>query len=461
MSIEAYNYSITLKVGDLGAKFVHGRLADRADERFTCFPSVPLIAAEMEKSERTVQRALAYLRERGFISDRENFRADGSQTTNRYQLHGPWDEYGGTGVPFPQIVTPRQVRQEMWAQAPAEGSFRDGTAAAVALIQDEAARQEAVRRAEIARAHAEAIEESKSRRGKKAAEASRKAAQEASRESDGDAPEDVPAGQEGVTDMSPGPTTPVSPPPVTPVSPLEPSAPSHSGDDVFPDGRRPSDGGVRARVGSGSAASGKTKPSPLKQRYSREQWAQIRTVMAGFPAELEVPWIEVVADGIVKALAEDTPQHRTATQLAERIAWRWDVHGWALRLASGEVIRKPVGVALDLIREYGRDDKWGCPNPRCENGTDVDDGTPCNVCPERLAARQTAREHERTQDGQEPPARSVEGQATPVPVPRRQVDPMQNCDRCDHAFRAPEPGVCKDCRAEGAEQLQQPAFAPF
>ncbi|MFJ1647576.1 helix-turn-helix domain-containing protein [Streptomyces sp. NPDC088258] len=34
-----------------------------------------------------------------------------------------------------------------------------------------------------------------------------------------------------------------------------------------------------------------------------------------------------------------------------------------------------------------------------------------------------------------------------LPTPRR-VDPLQNCDRCDHAFRAPEPGNCRVCLAE-------------
>ncbi|MFC9653256.1 helix-turn-helix domain-containing protein [Streptomyces sp. NPDC056937] len=33
-----------------------------------------------------------------------------------------------------------------------------------------------------------------------------------------------------------------------------------------------------------------------------------------------------------------------------------------------------------------------------------------------------------------------------APAPPRVV-PLQNCDRCDHAFRAPEPGTCPGCRA--------------
>jgi hypothetical protein len=38
--------------------------------------------------------------------------------------------------------------------------------------------------------------------------------------------------------------------------------------------------------------------------------------------------------------------------------------------------------------------------------------------------------------------------AAPLPPPR--PDPLQNCDRCDHAFRAPEPGVCPGCDAPHA-----------
>ncbi|MFF0009618.1 helix-turn-helix domain-containing protein [Streptomyces tibetensis] len=33
-------------------------------------------------------------------------------------------------------------------------------------------------------------------------------------------------------------------------------------------------------------------------------------------------------------------------------------------------------------------------------------------------------------------------------LPRRTVIPLQNCDRCDHAFRSPEPGLCGPCRED-------------
>jgi len=33
-------------------------------------------------------------------------------------------------------------------------------------------------------------------------------------------------------------------------------------------------------------------------------------------------------------------------------------------------------------------------------------------------------------------------------LPRQTVFPMRNCDRCDHAFRSPEPGLCPGCRKD-------------
>ncbi|MCX0244198.1 helix-turn-helix domain-containing protein, partial [Streptomyces drozdowiczii] len=34
----------------------------------------------------------------------------------------------------------------------------------------------------------------------------------------------------------------------------------------------------------------------------------------------------------------------------------------------------------------------------------------------------------------------------PAPSAPPAVIPLQNCDDCNRAFRAPEPGQCRDCR---------------
>ncbi|MFV0129579.1 helix-turn-helix domain-containing protein [Streptomyces sp. HMX112] len=38
-----------------------------------------------------------------------------------------------------------------------------------------------------------------------------------------------------------------------------------------------------------------------------------------------------------------------------------------------------------------------------------------------------------------------------APAPAGARDPLQNCDMCDRAFRAPAPGRCRDCRTDLAE----------
>ena len=125
VSVEAFIYVRSLWLGRKPVtKLVLQSLADRADEAFSCYPSVRLIAAECELSERQVQRHLAWLREHGYVSDKERFRpGDGSQTSNRYFLHGPWDRFGGTGQPFQLTTYPEREA--------VDGPFRIGTTAAL------------------------------------------------------------------------------------------------------------------------------------------------------------------------------------------------------------------------------------------------------------------------------------------------------------------------------------------
>jgi len=43
---------------------------------------------------------------------------------------------------------------------------------------------------------------------------------------------------------------------------------------------------------------------------------------------------------------------------------------------------------------------------------------------------------------------------------RPRVVPMQMCPECDRGFRAPEPGLCRDCREDAVARAQQPVNAP-
>ncbi|MFI8944773.1 helix-turn-helix domain-containing protein [Streptomyces syringium] len=415
MSNEAQTYVATLKVGDTTRKFILLRLADRADERFSCFPSVPLLAAEAEVSERTIQRHLATLREMKLISDKERTRADGSTASSRFFLHGPWDSYGGTGVPFATITTPKQRRAEQWAEPPREGSFRPGTAAAevISLNSNVSAGQEGVT-------------PTTSPEHEKAA----------------DVNSNVSAGQQGVTPTSPPPVTPMSPHPVTPMSPLEPTEVTPTSEPTTApsarsanDGRRPSTGSS-ARGRGGSAASGGAK-APGKSssaskakgsvRMSRAQAAAVKTVEDAFPAELAavLPRYRpaVLRDAIVDAL-----RGRTADQLAERIDRRWYTWGFAAKADGGDGLERPVGVAVRLVGD------GDCADARCEDGVSVDTGAACPRCAERRQDRSHGR------GGPHVPAQPGPGPARP------------RCADCEVPFAptavVPEDGVCAECRAE-------------
>ncbi|MFE7963442.1 helix-turn-helix domain-containing protein [Streptomyces cellulosae] len=394
MSIEALNYANTLKIGNTTRKYILTRLADRADERYSCYPAIALLAAEAEISERQVQKHLAALREVGIVSDKERNRADGSQTTSRYFLHGPWDDYGGTGVPFETIVTPRQARQALWEEPPREGEFRPGTVAARASTVNS----------------------------------------------------DVSAGQEGVSSSSPpgvsssspGGVSSSSPPGASSSSPLESPSSTPTTEPSFETGAAPSarsaadaggsTSGSRGSRGSGSAAkrgAKAPKKSPVTgKRMSREQAAKVKAVEACWPAELAalLPNYRppVVRDAILEALDSRTPE-----QLARRISYRWLAYGYANDVLSveGRGLDSPVGVAVALVSQR-------CADPMCEDGTILDTGNACRVCEQRAAERA--------------PSLPKQGGKTQPAVWECEVPLCRKPGFSD----PPEDGLCDDCRRE-------------
>lgn len=86
MSIRALNWAMKARTGSPARKAVLVVLADKADERDSCFPSVGLIAFEAELSERSVRDQLRQLREQGFISVQQRFNQRGTQISTRYTL---------------------------------------------------------------------------------------------------------------------------------------------------------------------------------------------------------------------------------------------------------------------------------------------------------------------------------------------------------------------------------------
>lgn len=68
------------------AKVVYMYLCDRADAEGKCWPGVKRIAADLNLSRRTTQRALSDLERAGLIQRDERYRENGSRTSNLYTL---------------------------------------------------------------------------------------------------------------------------------------------------------------------------------------------------------------------------------------------------------------------------------------------------------------------------------------------------------------------------------------
>ncbi|MGW2841899.1 hypothetical protein ACWCWD_29440 [Streptomyces sp. NPDC001493] len=120
-----------------------------------------------------------------------------------------------------------------------------------------------------------------------------------------------------------------------------------------------------------------------RARHTAAELATVRAVRRFYPQELAqaLPELPRVSEAILAAMRTDG---RSVEQLGERIAYRWVHHGFAAKYAAGE-LRKPVGVAIALVRPLRRGDRFACADARCESGRDVMTGEECRLCAVRLA----------------------------------------------------------------------------
>ncbi|PMG54119.1 transcriptional regulator [Vibrio splendidus] len=84
---------IPLKTGSPISKLVLLKLADNADARGVCFPSLNYLAQYCEVSVRTVKRHVNELEKQGFLKRIKRFDDSGRQRSNIYQLRLPNDSH--------------------------------------------------------------------------------------------------------------------------------------------------------------------------------------------------------------------------------------------------------------------------------------------------------------------------------------------------------------------------------
>ena len=89
MSWKALDWATESDISSPTTKFVLHLLANKADEEFSCYPSIRTLMAESGAGRSTVMRALKELEARGFITRRPQFHDSGAQRSTRYYLNHP------------------------------------------------------------------------------------------------------------------------------------------------------------------------------------------------------------------------------------------------------------------------------------------------------------------------------------------------------------------------------------
>ncbi|WP_020108303.1 helix-turn-helix domain-containing protein [Nocardia sp. 348MFTsu5.1] len=106
MSWKAVDWATDAHVGSPVLKLILILLANKADEYFSCYPSVRTLMAESGAGRSTVLRALNTLETDGYLTRRAQFHQSGAQRSSRYFLNHP-DSPQVDSDPGPELTLSR------------------------------------------------------------------------------------------------------------------------------------------------------------------------------------------------------------------------------------------------------------------------------------------------------------------------------------------------------------------
>jgi DNA-binding transcriptional MocR family regulator len=89
MSWKALDWATDINVGSPTMRLILILLANKADEQFSCYPSVRTLMAESCAARSTVLKALNRLEHEGFITRVAQYHESGAQRCSRYFLNHP------------------------------------------------------------------------------------------------------------------------------------------------------------------------------------------------------------------------------------------------------------------------------------------------------------------------------------------------------------------------------------
>ncbi|MFF9409860.1 hypothetical protein ACF1B0_30700 [Streptomyces anandii] len=175
------------------------------------------------------------------------------------------------------------------------------------------------------------------------------------------------------------------------------------------------------------------------QRINRAEAEVVQAVEAGLPKELRDA-LPSFRPTVLRETILQEHQHRTVEELIARADRRW--YAWGLAAAAdastgGAGLTRPVGVAVRLIASYrcpigncGRE----CPDPRCEDGVNIDTAQSCPRCAEHRS------------DHGHGASSARKGS------PRTRRPECLDCGRPMIGPTQPD-GTCRDCRQAAASAL--------
>ena len=107
MSWKALDWATDIRVGSPTMRLILILLANKADEKFSCYPSVGTLVTESCAARSTVLETLKRLEVEGFITRVAQYRESGAQRSSRYLLNHPDARHlkrgPGSGPPGPQV----------------------------------------------------------------------------------------------------------------------------------------------------------------------------------------------------------------------------------------------------------------------------------------------------------------------------------------------------------------------
>ncbi|MBI2699462.1 MAG: helix-turn-helix domain-containing protein [Mycobacterium sp.] len=113
MSWEALAWAKDSDISQPVAKFILVLLANKADENFSCYPSIRTLMTESGAGRSTVLRALSHLETRGFMTRHPQFHDSGARRSTRYYLNHPRAQHLQPGpdpaLPSPNVGPPGPV----------------------------------------------------------------------------------------------------------------------------------------------------------------------------------------------------------------------------------------------------------------------------------------------------------------------------------------------------------------